>query len=553
MPSRSVNQTTSRPDFPLHCSVCPHGPRFKDVSHLLTHLASKAHLSNHYKLSVKADGDANIRAGLIRFDAWYSENGLGELMAHRMVHKEKKKKAKNALKAAAANAPQSSSRQLQTPFTPDSPFLTPKTEHSTPPPTLDPAFNAVDLQNILDMPQMLLKHEFDPSQVHSTLWQAGDHSMLVSPPSTQADDLNSFDGRSNYTSETFTHDSAESETVANDDHVTLKGIIYPGMDVFDSATLEDRRRRNQRKDCSVLARLERHSRAILQHEMVYDTEGHYRKTFVITGRPDPDSPDLYPQVLPSLHTHQSRAPLVDMPTNVHHVSQQYSSTQDYSYAAPATSFKRAVSVDDTDQESASRKRRKIAVHTDAGDDADSIPLLASPFELPQDFEHSEPADVEQSERPVSSKASEKQQANATPANSGRSSRSEEMPPADTVRPSQVLIQQQPNVSQALDKNFWRTDTGFDLPAFTQASANLPHPVQSAQGELRPHCLQGSQGHQSANDNFANFAQNQQLDEDFGHALGPPQGVNGYDDEYISRLLQSSPFTMHDHAAVLHQY
>ena len=49
--------------IPLHCNVCPRKPDFSDVSHLLTHIASKGHLSNYYKLKIKATSDRAAARG----------------------------------------------------------------------------------------------------------------------------------------------------------------------------------------------------------------------------------------------------------------------------------------------------------------------------------------------------------------------------------------------------------------------------------------------------------------------------------------------------------
>ncbi|PKK43563.1 hypothetical protein CI102_13071 [Trichoderma harzianum] len=43
--------------IPLHCTVCPETPRFSDVSHLLTHIASKGHLHHETQTKLKAHQD----------------------------------------------------------------------------------------------------------------------------------------------------------------------------------------------------------------------------------------------------------------------------------------------------------------------------------------------------------------------------------------------------------------------------------------------------------------------------------------------------------------
>lgn len=78
-------------DPPLHCSVCPKRPDFSDVSHLLTHVASKAHLSSVFKLRVQANADPASKRDIDRYEQWYAEYNLDDLMAERLRQKESKR------------------------------------------------------------------------------------------------------------------------------------------------------------------------------------------------------------------------------------------------------------------------------------------------------------------------------------------------------------------------------------------------------------------------------------------------------------------------------
>lgn len=75
----------------LHCVICPRKPDFSDISHLLTHVSSKGHLSNYFKLKVKADQDPSMKATLQQYDSWYEQHNLQELLRDRMALKDKKK------------------------------------------------------------------------------------------------------------------------------------------------------------------------------------------------------------------------------------------------------------------------------------------------------------------------------------------------------------------------------------------------------------------------------------------------------------------------------
>lgn len=85
-----MNMLSAQPNIPLHCNICPKKPDFSDVSHLLTHVASKGHLSNYYKTKVRGSTDAAAQTLLDEYDEWYEENNVQDLMRERMNQKEKK-------------------------------------------------------------------------------------------------------------------------------------------------------------------------------------------------------------------------------------------------------------------------------------------------------------------------------------------------------------------------------------------------------------------------------------------------------------------------------
>lgn len=68
----------------------------------------------------------------------------------------------------------------------------------------------------------------------------------------------------------------------------LKGVLWPGMDLFDSATLDQKKKRNQRKDGSVVKRLERDSTVVEATEFVWSPLGNLKKSLAITGEPEED-------------------------------------------------------------------------------------------------------------------------------------------------------------------------------------------------------------------------------------------------------------------------
>jgi hypothetical protein len=67
------------------------------------------------------------------------------------------------------------------------------------------------------------------------------------------------------------------------DSLKLKGIKYPGMDMFDSATPEMIRMRNQKKDGSVLEQMIATSIEIEPAEISYHANGEFRSSRDIFG------------------------------------------------------------------------------------------------------------------------------------------------------------------------------------------------------------------------------------------------------------------------------
>jgi geranylgeranyl transferase type-2 subunit beta len=89
----------------------------------------------------------------------------------------------------------------------------------------------------------------------------------------------------------------------------LKGVLWPGMDLFDSATAEMKRMRNQRKDRSVLEQMKMNSADVEPTELVFDSNGDLRKARHIFD----DATDSGPvSVSPILFTAFQKAQLTAM-------------------------------------------------------------------------------------------------------------------------------------------------------------------------------------------------------------------------------------------------
>lgn len=90
---RKMSKFTKK-SIPLLCMLCPKEPHFSDISHLLTHISSKSHLSHRFKLQIRSQAEPEAREQLDNFETWYSENGLDDLLSDRLATKEHKKMAK---------------------------------------------------------------------------------------------------------------------------------------------------------------------------------------------------------------------------------------------------------------------------------------------------------------------------------------------------------------------------------------------------------------------------------------------------------------------------
>jgi hypothetical protein len=82
----------------------------------------------------------------------------------------------------------------------------------------------------------------------------------------------------------FGEDQGEHEPIT--DIMIPKGVQWPGMAMFDSATADMKRKRNQKKSNNVVRQLQATSEVIEPNELVFDAEGTHQKTRVITGEPE---------------------------------------------------------------------------------------------------------------------------------------------------------------------------------------------------------------------------------------------------------------------------
>lgn len=327
--------------FLLHCSICPKAPDFSDLSHLLTHVGSKGHLSHYFKAQVRSRQDSSIREQLQAYDQWYRSNQVEKLLSQRMVLKENKN-AQNRSRAISKRQPvRTYSREPINPessafpshFRKDEAFLDPQlsqdlTLSRLPSPIRPESVPAVSplanrahvvprmqnwsttnqLKMVIPRPKTpeaqrgLSSTSLELSEIPGGI--ADDEIQVVTPlghmyPEPPAlPKLYAFLSASkSYIS--INKNNIDEDSVDEIDHeqneleqlddkanecTRLKGVCWPGMDIFDSASPDTRRRRNQKKDGSILAQMKANSAVVEPTELIFYSGGQLKKRRYISGQ-----------------------------------------------------------------------------------------------------------------------------------------------------------------------------------------------------------------------------------------------------------------------------
>ncbi|KAH8731376.1 hypothetical protein GQ44DRAFT_642427 [Phaeosphaeriaceae sp. PMI808] len=267
-------------NIPLHCNICPKRPNFSDVSHLLTHIASKGHLSNYYKVKVRSSHEETSRRIIDTYDRWYSEWGVEELMSERMNQKDKRRtRTKPAIRPPPAPT-------IEAPI----PRPTRRVAVSS---LLDPRLSDQQVIKIEPMetptpslrPGPVLRHRnFAPNVQYWAIESRASSRSYTNPDYETSSEYSDLSERRRYRYTAADSCAIEDTPVeaANDpmavsESTKLKGVYWPGMDIFDSATPEMRRKRNQKKDSSVVEQLELNSQEVEATELIFTPQGSFKR------------------------------------------------------------------------------------------------------------------------------------------------------------------------------------------------------------------------------------------------------------------------------------
>ncbi|KAA6409107.1 MAG: hypothetical protein FRX48_07451 [Lasallia pustulata] len=337
--------------IPLLCNICPKDPKFSDISHLLTHVGSKGHLSHYFKLQVRSRQEPAAREQLDAYDRWYQDNDLEKRLSERMVLKDSKNAINREKAASDKSALKKSSRALRgkrdkPAKTEPNPVLDPQLSRQQPPSPmlsgedqLAPAFDAA-LKHRLHIPRMQLwptptrpkseqvgfhfsvpptqsKMATTPDVAHSPRITEYDETVTSSPVQSFYPDPplimeEPYLGGPSTTSYFAGYDNTESKMdptaedhkmdLMADEHVPevvedevggnnkLKGVCWPGMAIFDSASPDAKRKRNQKKDGSILEQMEHNAAMVEPIELIFTPHGDFQRSRIITGRVEDSSP-----------------------------------------------------------------------------------------------------------------------------------------------------------------------------------------------------------------------------------------------------------------------
>ncbi|PFH59181.1 hypothetical protein XA68_12689 [Ophiocordyceps unilateralis] len=210
--TRGCTPGTAIKQIPLLCTVCPEAPRFSDVSHLLTHIASKGHLHHETQTRLKSHQDLTAHVVLQQYEQWYKDNGIEALLVERMRTKQLKEAAKTRRSRGAAPLPS----------------LNPKRKTKRPPSST------------------IIKSENDDF----------------------AQDFPLFPGF--FASENDV--DIQDDFFVGNDMLSLKGQVWPGMGKMDLANEDMKRTRNQRKPNSVIEKMRRTSEGIEPTQVVMTSD-----------------------------------------------------------------------------------------------------------------------------------------------------------------------------------------------------------------------------------------------------------------------------------------
>ena len=317
--------------FSLQCSICPRDPTFSDVSHLLTHVASKGHLSHYFKAQVRSRKDQDVFRKLQDYDLWYLQNNIEELLSQRLMQKDSKRGSAKTVKAENLDSKPRNILHKKDDLGPSRPSVptigdasfdstlpkVPFPANESPSMPVTPTAKSVPRARRAYMGQPPGWEPGSPAPKLPSLPQQGkpcrqpilhgargkgsdgDKYQAEEPLESKSPDVhplvqnvsptmpkleNSHHNKSVHGPATSPFDDdTYNEDDGSNDSSRLKGVKWPGMDLFDSASPEAKRKRNQRKDSSVLALMQTNAGLVEPTEIIYFPSWELKQTRFISG------------------------------------------------------------------------------------------------------------------------------------------------------------------------------------------------------------------------------------------------------------------------------
>ncbi|KAL8719728.1 MAG: hypothetical protein Q9225_003298 [Loekoesia sp. 1 TL-2023] len=355
--------------IPLHCNICPKQPIFSDISHLLTHVGSKGHLSHYFKAQVRSGQDQATRNQLDTYDRWYTDNQIEKLLSQRMILKDSKRpngtaratkrqrppstKPPKVSRAASKKENRTNLEQIPPKADPNNvidprlsevpPVLAQEEASQTPPPS--PSSPGLDLISVYRAPVPRMRTFYTSISKPASTTES--QNQLLAPSLTLADTEGQSGGSDTESDQDYLvgqspvkplypelpaaeplpasaqrksgllsnrpatggrskrgQRNQEDDLATEEDFIPktpeLKGTYYPGMSLFDSANPDAQRKRNQRKNDSLIAQIERESLGVECNEYIYWPDGSLKMCRFITGDvqsspPKEDTPPPLPK------------------------------------------------------------------------------------------------------------------------------------------------------------------------------------------------------------------------------------------------------------------
>ncbi|POS86995.1 hypothetical protein EPUL_001135 [Erysiphe pulchra] len=264
-------------------------------------MSSKGHLAHRFKLQIRSQGELEARQRLENFDLWYHANNLDSLLSERLAAKEQKRGTKSR------DGPCHTSKTKKNLQAGRQCFVPENQTFRAPIPRMHQWSSNID--GVKDCRINDWQHKVN----YETL---RDRTTLQVSPNGAAYDKSDSQSSSSSRSTREVKEKSTDDSDEFTENAKLKGVLWPGMNLFDSATLEQKRMRNQRKGNEVLAEMMKTSEQVAPAEVSYHPTGEFRASRDIFGPlSGDDSPIRDPT--PKKRKSMRRGPaLRDLSTNV---------------------------------------------------------------------------------------------------------------------------------------------------------------------------------------------------------------------------------------------